>query len=138
MNTPADFTKAYKTAVYERSVDSFVALYDPEVQVFDMWGQWELRGVEAWHKMATEWFSSLGNERVVVDFENTTLKQTSDMAYINSFVRYAGHDAEGKELRSMHNRMTAVLQKRGDTWKVTHEHTSAPIDHETLKAKLQK
>ena len=40
-------------------------------------------------------------------------------------------------LRSLSNRMTVAMQRRGDDWKVVHEHTSAPIEHGTLKAQLQ-
>ena len=41
-------------------------------------------------------------------------------------------------LRSLSNRMTVVLRRRDGEWKVVHEHTSAPIEHETLKARLQR
>ncbi|CAB3778191.1 hypothetical protein LMG28614_00563 [Paraburkholderia ultramafica] len=38
----------YKAAVFAKDVDSFVALYDGDVLVFDMWGVWssERRRVE--------------------------------------------------------------------------------------------
>ena len=33
----------------------------------------------------------------------------------------------------MMNRMTVVLEKRDGEWKITHEHTSMPLDMETMK-----
>ena len=31
---------AYKTAAFAKDVDAFVSLYDQNVCVFDMWGEW--------------------------------------------------------------------------------------------------
>src|SRR6185312_9929081 len=38
---------AYAQSVLAKDVDAFVALYDPDVHVFDMWGKWSLRGLVA-------------------------------------------------------------------------------------------
>ena len=56
----------YCAAAYDKNVDAFVSLYADDVHVFDMWNSWELRGIGAWRDMAVGWFSSLGDERVVV------------------------------------------------------------------------
>ena len=56
----------YSAAAYDKNVDAFVSLYADDVHVFDMWNSWELRGIGAWRDMAVGWFSSLGDERVVV------------------------------------------------------------------------
>ena len=48
-------------------------------------------------------------------------------------------EREGKELRSMDNRITWVLRKNSEgAWKIVHEHTSAPVDFETGKATLRR
>jgi ketosteroid isomerase-like protein len=64
MSAPIDsiagVLRAYAAAVYAKDVDAFAALYAEDVQVFDMWGQWSHRGIEAWRTMAAGWFSSLG------------------------------------------------------------------------------
>ena len=64
---------AYKTAVYAKDVDAFVALYDRDVRIFDMWGRWSYDGAEAWRKMVTDWFGSLGTERVGVEFADVQI-----------------------------------------------------------------
>ncbi len=130
--------EAYKNAVFAKDVEAFVALYDHNVCVFDMWGEWAYRGVEAWRGMVAGWFGSLGTERVAVDVDGVQTIVMHDLAVAHAFVTYKGISAEGKELRAMHNRLTWVLQQKGGSWKIVHEHSSAPIDFETTKVILQR
>lgn len=123
----------YKAAVFAKDLDSFIALYDRDVRVFDMWGAWSYNGVDPWREMADRWFSSLGTERVVVDFSNPETIVMQDLAVVHTFVTYTAVTAEGVEVRSLDNRLTAILRQRGDAWKIVHEHTSSPIDSETAK-----
>jgi ketosteroid isomerase-like protein len=124
----------YKAAVFAKDVDSFVALFDQDVRVFDMWGVWSYDGIGSWREMADRWFGSLGTERVIVDFSNPQVLVTQDLAVVHLFVTYKAVTADGVALRSLDNRLTAILRQRGDGWKIVHEHTSSPIDFETTKA----
>jgi len=126
--------EGYKAAVFAKDVDAFVALYADDVQVFDMWGRWSHRGLEAWRAMAAEWFGSVGTERVVVDFSDVQTVVSPDLAVAHAFVTYTALAADGTKLRSLDNRMTVALKPHGGVWKIVHEHTSAPIDFETTKA----
>jgi ketosteroid isomerase-like protein len=126
----------YKSAVFAKDVDAFLALYDAEVRVFDMWGSWSYSGIAAWRAVVAGWFGALGSDRVVVEFGDAQVRAAPDIAVINVFVAYRGVSAEGVELRSMTNRMTLALRRTAGRWKIVHEHTSAPIDHETMKAVL--
>ena len=123
----------YKEAVFAKDVDAFVALYDEEVQVFDMWGVWLYKGIAPWREMTTGWFGSLGTERVVVDFSDVQTVLAQDLAVIHAFVTYKAITVDGVELRSMDNRLTMTLRKTGDEWKIVHQHTSSPIDFKTTK-----
>ena len=128
---------SYRDAVYAKDVDAFVGLYDPAVQVFDMWGVWSYDGRDAWRGMATEWFGSLGDERVGVEFTHVRSEIAGDLAFAHALVTYTGLSAEGKALRAMTNRISWVLRRSGGAWRVVHEHSSAPVDFETQKAILQ-
>ena len=127
---------SYKAAVLAKDIDAFVALYDDDVRVFDMWGTWSLRGIESWRNMASQWFSSLGSERVIVSVKDAQSSTVEDLAIGHAILTYAAVSAEGKELRSLSTRITLALKRTGESWKVLHEHTSAPIDHQSLKAML--
>jgi ketosteroid isomerase-like protein len=128
----------YKIAVFARDVDGFLALYDDEVRVFDMWGAWSHRGVAAWRAVVDAWFESHRSDHLLVEFSDPQVRAVSDIAVINVFVIYRGVSAEGVELRSMTNRMTLALWRVAGLWKIVHEHTSAPLDHETLKVIVSK
>ena len=129
----------YAESVRAKDVDRFVALYDDAVRVFDMWGRWSYDGVAAWREMAVGWFGSLGSEQVAVDFEAVRTFVGADVAVADAFVTFRGLSAEGDELRATHNRLTWALRKQPDgTWKVVHEHSSAPADFETGRIALQR
>ena len=130
--------EVYRTTVFAKDVDAFTALYDENIHVFDMWGKWSYDGIQAWRGMVTEWFGSLGNEKVGVDFSDMQIEAASDIFIAHAIVTYRGLSAEGKELRSMQNRLTLGLKNKNGVWKIIHEHSSAPIAPETLKAILQK
>ncbi|MBC7705630.1 MAG: hypothetical protein H7274_17005 [Rhodoferax sp.] len=55
---------------------------------------------------------------------------------MSAFASYAAISAEGRELRSMQNRISWVLKSRGHVLRIVHEHTSAPIGFEDTKAIL--
>ncbi|MBA8888802.1 uncharacterized protein (TIGR02246 family) [Dokdonella fugitiva] len=128
----------YARAVLAKDVDAFVALYADDLQVFDMWGAWSLRGVDAWRTMATDWFSSLGDERVVVGVEEAACTAMGDLAFGHAILTYAAQAADGTPLRALTNRITLGLRRVGGEWQIAHEHTSAPIDHATTKAILHR
>ena len=129
----------YAMAVGNKDVDAFVALYDEEVQVFDMWARWSYDGIDEWRAMAAEWFGSLGDEKVAVEFQDVDKIVGDGVAAAHAVMTIKGLSAEGEELRAMNNRLTWALSKTPDgMWKVVHEHTSAPIDFETSKVMLQK
>lgn len=129
---------AYKDAVFTKDVDAFIALYDQDVRVFDMWGKWEYNSAHTWRGAISQWFATLGTERVAVDTDDVQIIVAKDVAILHTFVAYKAMSAEGGELRSMHNRMTWGLRQKGRFWKIVHEHTSAPVDIATAKVMLQR
>jgi len=128
--------ETYKSAVYAKDVGAFIRLYDPRVRVFDTWGVWTYEGATAWQMAIDAWFTSLGTERVKVTFEEVQTSGTSDLAIVSAIVTYAGHSAQGEQLRAMQNRLTWALKTSGHVLRIIHEHTSAPVGFEDAKAIL--
>ena len=126
----------YAAAVYAKDVAAFVRLYDPKVRVFDVWGVWSYEGLEAWQRAAEAWLSSLGVERVKVTFEDVQTSGTAECAIVSAIVTYASLSAEGAQLRAMQNRMTWGLKTSGHVLRIVHEHTSAPVGFDDMKAIL--
>ena len=135
--TPVDqFLSAYRAAVLAKDANAFAALYDEEVEVFDMWGSWSMQGLPAWRCMAEEWFASLGDETVLVDAQEVSCTETADLTLGTAILTYTARSAAGETLRSLSNRITVVLRRQRNGWCVIHEHTSAPVQHQTGKAIL--
>lgn len=134
----SDLQHDYSAAVADKDVSAFMRLYDPTVRVFDAWGVWQYDGAEAWRKAVEGWFSSLGDEGVKVTFEDTRSYGTPEGAISSSIVTYAAVSPEGEVLRSMQNRVTWGLHIEGEEILVVHEHTSAPIGFDDMKAILQR
>jgi uncharacterized protein (TIGR02246 family) len=89
--------------------------------------------------MVQDWFSSLGAaEQVVVTFDDIRIQAAGDMAVATAFARFAAVTDKAEELRYLQNRLTWVAQKKDGAWKIIHEHTSAPVDGETMKVRLQR
>ncbi len=138
LDTPQQLLAAYTAAVLARDVDAFMRLYADDVRVFDTWGVWSYDGGAAWRQMIEGWFGSLGDERVRVDVDEVRVTAGLEMAGLSATVTCAGLSAQGQPLRAMHNRLTWLLQRRGGRWWVVHEHTSAPVGFEDMKAILQR
>ena len=124
--------EAYAAAVRAKDVDAFVGLYEDDVRTFDLWNEWSYDGKDAFRGMVAEWFGSLGPaEEVAVEWDDVRTQAGSDVAGLSAFLTYRAVSSEGTELRSLNNRLTWVLRKGGDgTWKIAHEHTSAPAGDE--------
>src|SRR5689334_7692402 len=126
--------QTYAEAVRGKDVDAFVALYDDDVRVFDLWGRWSYEGQDAWRAMVADWFGSLGTETVRVEFDDVRTTAAPGLATCDGFVTYHGLSAEGQEPRALQNRITWTLAPRDGAWKIVHEHSSSPVDFETAKA----
>ena len=130
--------ETYKSAVLRKDLDTFISIFDDNIRVFDMWA-WTYDGLTPWRKMARDWFSSLSTtEQVVVTFDDIRIQETDGMAVATAFARFAAISEKGEELRYLQNRLTWVARKKEGTWKIIHEHTSGPVDGETMKVRLQR
>jgi ketosteroid isomerase-like protein len=128
----------YKSAVLAKNAETFMHLYAPDVRVFDMWGVWSYEGAAAWRIAVEGWFSSLGDERVQVGFDDVKIIEAPGFAAVSAIVTYTGMSAQGQQLRVMQNRFSWVLKSSGHVLRVVHEHSSAPIGFEDSKAMLER
>jgi ketosteroid isomerase-like protein len=134
----AQVIETYKSAVFAKNVDTLMHIYDQSVRVFDAWGIWSYEGSEAWRVAAEGWLKSLGIERVKVTFEDVKATVNRDGAYVSAIVTYASVSEAGVPIRAMQNRLTWVLKLAGHVLRIVHEHTSAPVGFEDMKAILQR
>jgi uncharacterized protein (TIGR02246 family) len=138
MNELNSLFETYKNAVFQKDVEAFASIYDENVRVFDMWQQWSLSGLAAWRAMAKDWFAGLGTDRDIVTFDDIQTEATGEMGTATAFVRFTAVSEKGEELRFLENRLTWVARKKGGAWKIIHQHTSGPINFNTMKVILQR
>ena len=129
---------SYASAVLAKDAQALMRLYDPNARVFDAWGIWSYEGSAAWQRAVEGWFTSLGTEQVRVNFEEVKISGGPELTLVSAMVTYTGASAEGKQLRAMTNRITWVLRTTSHVLRIVHEHTSAPIGFEDMKAILQR
>lgn len=121
----------YAEAVWNKDTEKFLALYDHNIHVYDAWQQWEYTGIQDFRTLPIAWFNDLGSDRVKVTFKDPTIQENDQLASIWTTVLYSAYDKADKPLRSISNRMTMILEKQADEWKIIHEHTYIPVDMET-------
>jgi uncharacterized protein (TIGR02246 family) len=126
-----EMLEKYRDAVRAKDVDAFVGLYADDVRTFDLWSVWSYDGKEALRAMVEEWFGSVGTDVIGVEWDEVRTQTGEDVGALSAFLTFRGTSAEGEELRSMNNRLTWILRKGADgSWKIAHEHTSAPAGEE--------
>ena len=128
----------YSESAYAKDVDRFMTMYDDDVRIFDLWGTWQITGASAWRTGIEGWFGSLGDERVLVDFDDITATVSGELAALTAMVGYSAESAAGERIRQMTNRLTWVLTLTDGGWRVVHEHTSAPVDDASGKVILER
>ena len=128
----------YKSAVFEKDAEAFLSHYTEDIHIFDLWEKWSYEGIDAWRGMVTGWFGSLGDEKVIVDFYDIQVNASDDIAIAHAYITYKALSVDGQELRSMNNRLTLALKRTKSGWKIFHQHSSAPIDGDTLKVMFKR
>jgi ketosteroid isomerase-like protein len=128
MKQAEEFFTRYQQFAWEKNSEGMINLYDEHVVVFDMWGDEQNVGLTAWSRIIREWLGSLNDERVKVTFEEINIQRSETVSFATGIVRYQAISTDDKVIRGMRNRMTVGLVKKGEEWKVIHQHTSAPID----------
>jgi len=137
-NSIARIMKSYASAAAAKDTAAFMRLYDPNVRVFDAWDCWSYEGAPAWHAAVKSWFDSLGNESVSVTFDEVRSSGGQELAIVSAIVTYANMSLQGEPLRSMQNRVTWAIRTSGPDPLIIHEHTSAPINMDQMKAILKR
>jgi uncharacterized protein (TIGR02246 family) len=127
-----EIAERYAAAVGAKDAEALLALYADDAQVFDMWGVWSYDAA-GWRRNVEEWFRSLGDEGVKAELHEVRTRGGDRLTSVEALVTYRGLSGTGEELRAMTNRLTWVLERRGEEWLIVHEHTSSPIDFETGK-----
>ncbi len=136
-NKVQDVLENYKSSVYEKDLEGFLTIYGPDIHIYDCWVDWESKGIFSWKETVEEWFNGLRADGVLltVDFNDLVIEENVNLAFVYGSVTFSAQNVEtGEKLRHLTNRFTFGLKKVNDSWIITHEHSSLPINKDTGKA----
>ena len=131
-----EFFTIYREAVWNKDAKAMTELYDKEAVIFDTWDQGYVESSSEWNKIIEDWFNSLGEEKVKVDFEMENIHESDNVGFASAVIQFRAISGEGNVLRSMKNRLTVGFSRSETGWKVTHQHMSAPVSSDGLTAIL--
>lgn len=123
-----DYFTIYKQSAWEKNTESMIGLYDDNVVIFDMWEKGHQTGLTEWSLAIKDWLGSLGEEKVNVIFEMIEIHEGDTVGFGSAIITFQAISISNIIIRSMKNRITLGFIKNNDTWKVVHQHTSAPIN----------
>ena len=130
MKSIGDYFTIYKQSAWDKDAANMIGLYDDDVMIFDMWNRGYQSGLTEWSAIIKNWLGSLGDEKVNVTFELVEIHEGDQVGFGSAVITYQAISTDNSVLRSMKNRITVGFIKKKGTWKVNHQHTSAPIDSE--------
>ena len=131
-----EFFTIYRDAVWNKDAKIMTDLYDKQAVIFDTWDQGYVSDSSAWNKIIEDWFNSLSDENVKVDFEMINIHQSENVGFASAVIQFQAISSDGNVLRSMKNRLTVGFTKSEKGWKVSHQHMSAPVSSDGLTAIL--
>lgn len=131
-----DFFTLYADAAWNKDPKAMIALYDKKAIIFDMWEKGFIDNAEEWAHGLTQWLGGLGEEKVKVQFDMIQVRESGDTAFASALIHFQALTPAGAVLRQMKNRITVGLIKKGEQWKVVHQHVSAPVSPNGMRAVL--
>ncbi len=133
-----ELLNTFKHAVRSKDKTTFLSLYADSARIFDFWESWSYESATSWAAMVGQWFGSLSDLRDEVNFSDIRIIFADELALVHGFVRFSAIAPDNREVRGMDERITLALQKQNGSWKIIHQHTSAPIVGKTMQPNLQR
>ncbi|PWD50986.1 DUF4440 domain-containing protein [Serinibacter arcticus] len=128
----ADIARSYGERAAALDAAAFIALYDDGIVVHDLFSPEPIVGIDVWRAQVDHWFGDVTSEDTnVARIGPLTIHASGDLATAFGRVRYGILGQDGTERYGMWNRLTWVLRRDGDAWRIVHEHTSVSLDAES-------
>jgi len=106
----------------------------PEVLAFDVVPPLQNNGSAAIRKRLTDWFASF-KTALDYDFSELRVAVAGDVAFDHHLTKIRGVNHAGQTI-DIWFRETVCYRKISGAWKITHQHSSVPIDVENGKGRM--
>jgi ketosteroid isomerase-like protein len=119
-------------AIRIKDVDRLLSFYAPDVVYFDIPPPLQYVGSEALRGRFLHWFESYEGP-IRQEIHDLTVLAGGDVAVTSMLIRSGGTLKNGQEV-SLWVRATSSFHRSNDSWLITHEHVSLPVDLESGRA----
>lgn len=112
-------------AVSKKDAARAVSYFDDEIVAFDLAPPLAVRGAEAMDPAKLqEWFDTWEGP-INLTFDQLDVRTAGDLAVAYGFVHMTGRRTDHSNTDVWY-RMSAILIRRADSWKIVHDHQSFP------------
>ena len=119
-------------AIRKKDLNQLLSYYSSDIIYFDIPGQYI--GSDALRGRFTDWFNSYKGE-IIQDISDLNITLDTATAITSMLIQSGGTLKNGQTVR-LQVRTTSCYQKLNDTWLITHEHVSLPVDLKSRSATL--
>ncbi|KAA8741632.1 DUF4440 domain-containing protein [Pseudomonas koreensis] len=116
----------YRDAVMTKNVDKVMTLYTDDIVSFDAIKALQFKGKAA-YRAHWEACMEMCSGPHVFEFHEIAIETANNLAFAH-WVTHCGGTNDKGETQSCWMRATACYRQVGGTWKIAHEHWSAPFD----------
>jgi ketosteroid isomerase-like protein len=121
-------------AMRTKDIDRLMALYAPDIVYFDLVPPLRYVGAAALRSRFSDWFdrweSSIGQE-----IHDLNISAGADVAAAHMLIRASGTLKDGQAV-GYWVRVSNSCRRSNNSWLITHEHVSLPVDLKTRSAVL--
>ncbi|MFC4352921.1 YybH family protein [Fodinicurvata halophila] len=117
--------------VSSKDVDAIMDFYAPDIVAYDAIAALQFKGAEAYGEHWRQCLSMCGE--LSMEASDIHIATAGDLATSYYLHRCAGVDDKGEE-QACWMRATVVWRRQGGSWKIIHDHFSAPFDPESGQA----
>jgi uncharacterized protein (TIGR02246 family) len=115
-----------------KNIDRLMALYAPDITYFDIVPPLQFKGIDAVRRNFLRWFESWASP-IGMETRDLTIMVSEDVAVTHMLHQASGTMKNGQEV-SYWVRATVCCKRSNQTWLITHEHISLPINPATRTA----
>ena len=122
----------WRKALSNRDLDKLIEHYSPDVVYFDAVPPYQLRGAAAYRRTWEQMLPHLP-ARISAEQRDLEITVSGDLALSHCLTRVVNAET-GETAGAGWVRVTVCYQRHQASWRVIHEHVSAPFDPMTGKA----
>lgn len=119
-------------AIWTKDIDRLMSFYSPDIIYFDVVPPLQYTGSDALRDRFSHWFDGFEGP-IGQEVSDLSISASGDTAVACMLIRATGTLKNGDEV-GLWVRATSCYQRSNDSWLITHEHVSLPVDLQSRTA----